>query len=207
MAFSIPVSNEWILSVATVIAISSIAVFIFSKSHRNGLLNRLRIRRQRTSGASTPPRSFSPNLKTSGSTDKKDPLPSAVLSQDFQKTFPPSRRSALLELPVTASLVKGSLIASKPSQEVLQGDTLPTTHSYNVEDEAARYTPTGFSVAEIKALGDFPAYDILSGVPLPQPYQNFNPEKALPRPYRPFRWVYHQTMGKPLSSIALLRLF
>jgi hypothetical protein len=45
-------------------------------------------------------------------------------------------------------------------------------------------------------MGDFPAYDILSGVPLPKPYTHFEPAKALPRPYRPFRWAYHQTMCK-----------
>jgi hypothetical protein len=45
-------------------------------------------------------------------------------------------------------------------------------------------------------MGDFPAYDILSGIPLPEPYVNFDPAKAVPRPYRPFRWAYHQTMCK-----------
>jgi hypothetical protein len=60
------------------------------------------------------------------------------------------------------------------------------------EDE--RYTPTGFSVTEIKALGDFPDYAKLSGVPLPQEYPEFNIDTALARPYRPFRWGYHQTM-------------
>ncbi|GES64239.1 HRQ family protein [Aspergillus terreus] len=57
------------------------------------------------------------------------------------------------------------------------------------------YTPTGFSVAEIKELGDFPDYAALSGVPLPGAYHEFDIEKALPRPYRPFRWSYHQTMS------------
>jgi hypothetical protein len=207
MTFLILVSNEWLLPFATVIAISSAAVLIFSKRHRNALLNGLRIRRRRTSVASTPPRSFSPILNGSGSIDKKEPIPSAVLSQDFLKTFPPSRRSALLELTETTSLEKLILIGSEPSQEVLQENALPTTHSYSPEDEAARYTPTGFTVAEIKALGDFPAYDVLSGVPLPQPYQNFDPDNALPRPYRPFRWMYHQTMCKYLSNIVLLRFF
>ena len=47
---------------------------------------------------------------------------------------------------------------------------------------------------EIKALGDFPDYEALSGVPLPEPYKEFDIKTALPRPYRPFRWQYHQTM-------------
>ena len=56
------------------------------------------------------------------------------------------------------------------------------------------YTPMEISMAEIKALGDFPDYSQLSGVPLPEAYKEFEIEKALPRPYRPFRWAYHQTM-------------
>lgn len=206
MSFSILLSNEWLLPLAAVISFASISVFAFSKTHRSALLNRLRIRRRRTSGASTPPRSFSPNLKSLGTTDRKEPPQPSVLGSDFVKTFPPSRRSALLELTETASPSKQDiLIGPEPTLEVLQKDALPTTYAYNLDHGATKYTPTGFSVAEIKALGDFPAYDILSGVPLPQPYQNFDPDKALPRPYRPFRWNYHQTMGKTQSSMAVLR--
>lgn len=62
------------------------------------------------------------------------------------------------------------------------------------ESRESLYTPTGFSIAEIKALGDFPDYAALSGIPLPEVYEGFEIEKALPRPYRPFRWAYHQTM-------------
>ena len=61
--------------------------------------------------------------------------------------------------------------------------------------ESTRYTPTGFSIEEIEALGDFPDYAELSGVPNPQPYKEFKIETAMPRPYRPFRWAYHQTMS------------
>jgi hypothetical protein len=70
---------------------------------------------------------------------------------------------------------------------------LPIDRSY-LEVVNNFYTPCGFSIAEIKALGDFPNYAALSGVPLPKPYHDFNIEKSLPRPYRPFRWAYHQTM-------------
>lgn len=56
------------------------------------------------------------------------------------------------------------------------------------------YTATEFSNHEIKALGDFPDYAALSGVPLPKAYPEFDINKAKPKPYRPFRWVYHQTM-------------
>lgn len=53
---------------------------------------------------------------------------------------------------------------------------------------------TNRSKEEIDSYGDFPDYAALSGVPLPRPYPEFDIAKALPRPYRPFRWVYHQTM-------------
>jgi hypothetical protein len=203
MGFSILMSNEWLLRLATVVAFTSIAVFAFSKGYGNALLDRLRIRRRRTSAASTPPRSFSPSSISLGAADRKEPLQSAALTPDFVKTFPPSRRSALLELAKTAS--PSILVGPDPSLDILQGYALPTTNSCNLEHNAAKYTPTGFSVAEIKALGDFPAYDVLSGVPLPQPYQNFDPARALPRPYRPFRWAYHQTMCKPLTIVVLVR--
>jgi hypothetical protein len=62
------------------------------------------------------------------------------------------------------------------------------------DSEASTYTPTGISVGEVKVLGDFPDYATLSGVPLPEPYEGFQLEKAVARPYRPFRWSYHQTM-------------
>jgi hypothetical protein len=58
------------------------------------------------------------------------------------------------------------------------------------------FTPCEFSTEEIKALGDFPDYVTLSGVPLPEAYPEFDINKAKPRPYRPFRWNYHQTMCK-----------
>ncbi|KAF9452869.1 hypothetical protein P691DRAFT_771973 [Macrolepiota fuliginosa MF-IS2] len=38
-------------------------------------------------------------------------------------------------------------------------------------------------------------YFELTGVPPPQPLPGFNIDDALPRPYRPFRWKYHQTMS------------
>jgi hypothetical protein len=37
-------------------------------------------------------------------------------------------------------------------------------------------------------------YFKLTDVPAPKPLPDFNVDNALPRPYRPFRWKYHQTM-------------
>ncbi|KAF8191266.1 hypothetical protein BJ912DRAFT_1022000 [Pholiota molesta] len=38
-------------------------------------------------------------------------------------------------------------------------------------------------------------YFELSGVPRPKPIRDFNVREAKARPYRPFRWPYHQTMA------------
>ncbi|KAL0947361.1 hypothetical protein HGRIS_013478 [Hohenbuehelia grisea] len=40
-----------------------------------------------------------------------------------------------------------------------------------------------------------PNYFELTGVPAPKPLLNFDVDTAKPRPYRPFRWGYHQTMA------------
>ncbi|EHK96339.1 hypothetical protein M7I_7984 [Glarea lozoyensis 74030] len=64
-----------------------------------------------------------------------------------------------------------------------------------MDTRSPKYTPTGLSTEEIIALGDFPAYDILTGVPNPSPFKEFNPLTAVTRPYRPLRWNYHQTMS------------
>lgn len=183
MDFIAAIRDQWLLASALAFLLSSITVLVLNKRQRDAVLSRLRFRRRRSSEASTPPRSFSP------ATDTKEALPS---SPDYKVTFPPSRRSAILELAEKAS--SKILIGTEPSVDLLVKDLLPTTRSYDLENETPKYTPTGFSTTEIEALGDFPAYDILSGVPLPEPYENFDPAKALPRPYRPLRWAYHQTM-------------
>ncbi|KAF8418905.1 hypothetical protein L210DRAFT_3426616 [Boletus edulis BED1] len=38
-------------------------------------------------------------------------------------------------------------------------------------------------------------YSKLTGFPAPKPIYHFDIDKAKPRPYRPFRWEYHQTMS------------
>lgn len=39
-----------------------------------------------------------------------------------------------------------------------------------------------------------PDYSKLTGFPAPKPIPHFDIDNARPRPYRPFRWEYHQTM-------------
>lgn len=114
---------------------------------------------------------------------------------DNSTAFPPSRRFVLPQLAATVLGVNKNLLANAPPTVDLEPrNLLPLSRACDAKNRLPKYTPTGFSTDEVLALGDFPAYDVLSGVPLPQPYQNFDPKRALPRPYRPLRWQYHQTM-------------
>jgi hypothetical protein len=131
------------------------------------------INRRRVSGAKTPPRSLSPSKKQA----------QGLTESNYVDTFPPSRRPTLAALGLQPS-------DERPNWS---NNMVPMETSYT-DAEDSMYMPCGFSVKEIKALGDFPDYSRLSGVPLPTPYTNFDIHKALPRPYRPFRWAYHQTM-------------
>jgi hypothetical protein len=193
MSFFTFMLDQWHLSLGAIFLLSSLAILIVGKRQRAAVLERLQFHRRRASAASTPPRSFSPEKKT-GDTQGAS---LSTSNPDYVNAFPPSRRLVLPELAETASPEDSKvLLATDPDVEILVKDALPTPRAYDLQNASPKYTPTGFSTAEIKAMGDFPAYDILSGVPLPQPYENFDPTKALPRPYRPFRWAYHQTMCK-----------
>jgi hypothetical protein len=188
MELSTILSHQWLPVLGLLFLLSSVATLALNKRQRDAVLERLHVQRRRASGASTPPRSFSPN-KLAPTDNKEPPTP------DYTNTFPPSRRCALPELAKAASSSsKNILLANEPTPDLLLKAPLPINQPYDLKTDVPKYTPTGFSTEELKAIGDFPAYDILSGVPLPQPYSNFDPTKALPRPYRPFRWAYHQTM-------------
>jgi len=114
---------------------------------------------------------------------------------DYKDVFPPSVRDALREshdyLPDAVKGIFDDEPIRKPhkAHKCLMPFDLPLKGL-----PKSVYTPTGFSIEEIRNLGDFPDYAALSGVPLPQPYKGFDIDKALPRPYRPLRWAYHQTM-------------
>ena len=71
---------------------------------------------------------------------------------------------------------------------------LPSEEAWDADRFADHVTATGFTLEEIKRLGDFPDYAALSGVPLPRDYEGFEISTAKARPYRPLRWAYHQTM-------------
>ncbi|KAK7209183.1 hypothetical protein V2G26_016361 [Clonostachys chloroleuca] len=105
---------------------------------------------------------------------------------DYSTVFPPSQRPVLGQLIPVASPGRDLSVSPRP--------VLPLDASY-LSAPSSSYVYSGFTVEEIKTLGNFPDYSKLSGVPHPTPLKQFDIDKALPRPYRPFRWSYHQTMS------------
>ncbi|KAF2015459.1 hypothetical protein BU24DRAFT_346598 [Aaosphaeria arxii CBS 175.79] len=164
---------------------SSLFLLVFKHGRRTVFLNRLHFHHRRSSGSKTPPRSLSPGK------EKSNALP--VIN--YSDTFPPSRRFTLAEIQSNLQTITGkpqdAFLASPPNSKTA---CLPLNASY-LDAKEPLFTPCEFSTEEIKALGDFPDYSLLSGVPLPSSYPEFDITKALPRPYRPFRWNYHQTMS------------
>ncbi|KAF1962017.1 hypothetical protein CC80DRAFT_401576 [Byssothecium circinans] len=174
--------NPLLLVLGLAFTVSTSVLLLSRQASRDVILNRLRFRRRRGSGSKTPPRSLSPG---------KD-QPKEVECPDYSAIYPPSRRFVLAETPGLSSKLrktKAQIIATPEKKE-----SLPITTELN-DVKKTMYTPCEFSVEEISTLGDFPDYAALSGVPLPQPYHGFDINKAKPRPYRPFRWAYHQTMA------------
>jgi hypothetical protein len=170
----------WLLGAAFIA--SSTFLLLLKQGRRDVLLKRLHLRRRRASGSNTPPRSLSPYKK-----QQDDSTP------DYSDIYPPSRRHVLAEIPgIAVELAKSrDQVIAHPEKK----ENVPLATELS-DAKKSMLTPCGFSVEEIDALGNFPDYAKLSGVPLPQPYHNFDIGRAKPRPYRPFRWAYHQTMCK-----------
>ena len=175
-----------------VLALVCCAVFLLSQrqigpTQRWSPLWRLLPRGRRSSASKTPPRSLSPEKKVPNN------APSQV---DYKDVFPPPSRdtlSAVLEgLPTEKrdKFWRGDI----PEEEFKKGQIGLET-DYRTCGPST-YTSMGWSLGEIEALGDFPDYATLSDVPLPQAYRECDVDQAIPRPYRPFRWAYHQTMCK-----------
>jgi hypothetical protein len=177
----------YMLILGMAFCLTTISYLALSQKQRDVLFRRLRLRGRRASSATTPPRSLSP--------DKKAPV--AVPSPtEFIGSFPGSRREALARvMRMTPQSSSGNVVGLETERSMSSDMMMPYEANY-MDVDGSKHTPTGFSVDEVKALGDFPDYAELSGVPLPEPYSDFDINKALPRPYRPFRWSYHQTMCK-----------
>ncbi len=173
--------DSLVLSLEIIFLLSSIILLSLQRDKRDVIFKRLSFRRCRESGSRTPPRSFSPEKRRTQHTS----------TQDYSATFPPSRRFNVVD----SGLSSTSTEAVTTSILDWTKRILPIETSF-LEAPNGTFTPCEFSIAEIQALGDFPNYSALSGVPLPEPYHTFDIRKALPRPYRPIRWAYHQTMCK-----------
>lgn len=108
--------------------------------------------------------------------------------EDLLQTFPPLQRDRLADSLPALSDTK----TDQPKSPQL----LAMSADYRLADPSL-HVFSGLTVSEIKSLGSFPDYAKLSGVPLPTAVRRgFSVDTALPRPYRPFRWPYFQTMGK-----------
>jgi len=57
-----------------------------------------------------------------------------------------------------------------------------------------RYRLEAIYYSRVHGRKAFTDYAQLTGVPHPTPLPDFDVDKAKARPYRPFRWEYHQTM-------------
>jgi Protein of unknown function (DUF3445) len=177
-------SDSTLLYIGLAFCIGLITYLSLSQRQKDVIIQRLNLRGRRSSNADTPPRSLSPEKQPSNAVPK---------GNEYVTTFPPSQREVLQDLDL-----------SDAQREALGDATFDEkTFTQNIigweEDfrkcAESKYIASGFSIKEIKALGDFPDYEKLSGVPAPEPYEEFDLDKALPRPYRPFRWPYHQTMS------------
>lgn len=167
--------------VGLVMIAATLTYFAVGKKRLDQLLSIFHGPRRRISSASTPPPSVMPKKPSS--------------TPSYSTSLPPLRREALHEVANAdwGKVQKESLLDKDTSEEQIRQALLPMTADYKT-CEGVKFTPTGISTEEVKALGDFPDYATLSGVPLPEAYTEFDINKALPRPYRPFRWSYHQTM-------------
>ena len=144
-------------------------------------------RGRRASTSKTPPRSLSPY-------EKDAELPSVQSPVDYRDIFPPSSRDSFNSLAVSLHQDQRTRIQNRPVIEAeFRKGIIPFEADYR-SCRPSTYTPTEISIDEVKALGDFPDYAELSGIPLPDEYKGFKLDQAIPRPYRPFRWAYHQTM-------------
>lgn len=178
--------DMYLLFLGITFCLVSIIYLALSQKQRDVLFRRLRLRGRRASSATTPPRSLSPEKKA---------VTAVPFPIDYIESFPGSRREALAKVMQMTPQASGGHLVGLESERSMSSEMMMPYEANYMEVDGSKYTPTGFSIDEIKALGDFPNYAELSGVPLPEPYLDFDIDKALPRPYRPLRWAYHQTMG------------
>ncbi|KAI0178639.1 hypothetical protein GGR52DRAFT_264649 [Hypoxylon sp. FL1284] len=169
---------------ASALVLSLIGFLALNRTEKDVVLRRLGLRRRDASRPATPALEKQASSKplASSTSDLLDALPPSQRGQldTMVKTMPAAQRQAMGDLSFDPNTFARSL--------------LDFEEDYRTADDS-KYCYSGFSVREIKALGDFPDYSALSEVPKPTPYLEFDIDRAKPRPYRPFRWAYHQTMS------------
>ena len=191
--------SSTVLLLAITLISCTIAFLVTSASQRKRILQRISVYFPafacgQSSASTTPPRSLSP--------EKKEPNDATSYSS-YKDVLPPSSRDGLRDILKSLPESKEVALSQTPKNEAeFMKNIIPFTADWR-ECGPSTYTPMGISVEEIRTLGDFPDYSTLSGVPIPEPYRKFNIHKAIPRPYRPFRWAYHQTMCKTYLLILL----
>lgn len=119
------------------------------------------------------------------STTRQNPPQKTRSENTYANILPPSRQFALPDHIKWLSLHESGASILKNQVDM---------DMHHASCKSTQYTPTGISLGQIEQLGHFADYASLSGVPLPSPCPEFDIDRALPRPYRPFRWNYHQTM-------------
>lgn len=182
-----------LLWIGVALCVSTITYLSLSQRQRDVIAQRLLLRGRRISSADTPPRSLSP--------EKKVPTNAAPKANEYVTVFPPSQRDLLKDIAPTLPRAQREKLGSLDfNEKTFENNIIDWEEDFRTCDES-KYIASGFSVNEIKALGDFPDYELLTGVPNPDPYTKFDITKAVPRPYRPFRWPYHQTMCKTCAFV------
>jgi hypothetical protein len=175
-----------LLYVGLGVCISAITYLSLSQRQKEVVFRRLTLRGRRSSSADTPPRSLSP---------EKEPANSQPKSSEYVNTFPPLSRENLPQAAADLPEARRKLLETSKLDKDWTKSVLEFEDDFR-KAEANKYVYTGYKIEEIRALGNFPNYAALSDTPLPEPYHEHDITKALPRPYRPFRWAYHQTMCK-----------
>lgn len=185
-----------LLWIGVALCVSTITYLSLSQRQRDVIAQRLLLRGRRSSSADTPPRSLSP--------EKKVPTNAAPKTNEYAAVFPPSQRDLLRDIAPTLSSAQREKLGSLDfNEKTFENNIIGWEEDFRTCDES-KYIASGFSVNEIKAIGDFPDFELLTGVPNPDPYKEFDINKAVPRPYRPFRWPYHQTMCKTCAFVPKL---
>lgn len=184
-----------LLILGATLTLTSLVYIALNPKFRNDILARLGLQRTKTTEIYTPQKSLSPEKQ--GLPDSNAP----PTPPTYSDTFPPHRREAFAELSSDAFSGPGKSAREASATEPDYSQLTPDKSVCNSDQLRDHTTATGFTVEEIKRLGDFPDYATLSGVPLPEPYKEFDIKTAKPRPYRPLRWAYHQTMCKPISPL------